>query len=63
MSVFYACSGLAQTGAGFVVDRIGPARVLAAGLALLVIGMAIIAPRPPSPASATASSIPPITAS
>ncbi len=43
MSVFYACSGFAQTGAGFVVDRIGPARVLAAGLALLIVGMTLIA--------------------
>src|SRR5690348_18272630 len=43
MSVFYACSGFAQTGAGFVVDRIGPARVLAAGLLLLIAGMTIIA--------------------
>jgi MFS family permease len=43
MSVFYACSGVAQTGAGFVVDRVGPARVLAAGLLLLIAGMAIIA--------------------
>jgi FSR family fosmidomycin resistance protein-like MFS transporter len=43
MTVFYACSGLAQTAAGFLVDRIGPPRVLAAGLGLLAAGMAIIA--------------------
>src|SRR5260370_23131161 len=43
MTVFYACSGLAQTAAGFLVDRIGPPRVLAAGLGLLIVGMAVIA--------------------
>lgn len=43
MTVFYGCSGLAQTAAGFLVDRIGPPRVLAAGLGLLAASMAIIA--------------------
>ena len=33
--VFYAVSGVAQFGAGFVVDRVGASRVLVAGLALL----------------------------
>jgi predicted MFS family arabinose efflux permease len=43
MTVFYACSGLAQTAAGFLVDRAGPPRVLAAGLGLLAASMAMIA--------------------
>ena len=43
MTVFYACSGLAQTAAGFLVDRMGPPRVLAAGLGLLAASMAAIA--------------------
>jgi FSR family fosmidomycin resistance protein-like MFS transporter len=46
MSVFYACSGTAQTAAGFLVDRIGPHRVLACGLALLAGSMALIALAP-----------------
>lgn len=33
--LFYAVSGVAQFGAGFVVDRVGASRVLVAGLALL----------------------------
>ena len=32
VTVFYASSGFAQTAAGFLVDHVGPARVLAAGL-------------------------------
>ncbi|MEK0082888.1 MFS transporter [Benzoatithermus flavus] len=47
MSVFYATSGLCQTPAGFVVDRIGAARVLAGGLAFLGAG-AILASLAPS---------------
>src|ERR1700730_9049486 len=43
MTVFYACSGLAQPAAGFLLDRIRPPRVRAAGLGLLVVGMAVIA--------------------
>jgi MFS family permease len=38
MALFYAASGLCQTPAGFVVDRVGAARVLAGGLALLGAG-------------------------
>lgn len=38
MTVFFAVSGLCQTPAGFLVDRIGAARVLIAGLALLGLG-------------------------
>lgn len=38
MTVFFAVSGLCQIGAGFLVDRIGAARVLAAGMALLAAG-------------------------
>src|SRR4051812_1232929 len=43
VTVFYASSGFAQTGAGFLVDHVGPARVLAAGLALLAASMALVA--------------------
>src|SRR5690348_3971379 len=43
VTVFYACSGLAQTAAGFLVDRIGPPRVLAGGLGLLAGSMALVA--------------------
>jgi MFS family permease len=35
MTVFFATSGLAQTPAGFLVDRIGAARVLTGGVALI----------------------------
>jgi FSR family fosmidomycin resistance protein-like MFS transporter len=35
VTLFYACSGLMQTPAGFLVDRFGANRVLPAGLALL----------------------------
>jgi MFS family permease len=43
VTVFYACSGLAQTAAGFLVDHAGPSRVLAAGLGLLAASMALVA--------------------
>jgi MFS transporter, FSR family, fosmidomycin resistance protein len=43
VTVFYAASGLAQTAAGFLVDHVGPARVLAAGLGLLAASMALVA--------------------
>jgi MFS transporter, FSR family, fosmidomycin resistance protein len=43
VTVFYASSGLAQTAAGFLVDHVGPARVLAAGLGLLAASMALVA--------------------
>src|SRR5260370_40607126 len=43
VTVFYACSGLAQTAAGFLVDHVGPSRVLAAGLGLLAASMAVVA--------------------
>jgi len=46
MTLFFAVSGLAQAAAGFVVDRIGAARVLAAGLACLTVGAAMIAVAP-----------------
>src|SRR5215468_5778065 len=46
MTVFYGCSGTAQTAAGFLVDRMGPQRVLAGGLALLAASMALIALAP-----------------
>lgn len=47
MSVFFAASGLCQTPAGFLVDRIGAARVLTVGLLLLGTG-AILAAMAPS---------------
>jgi FSR family fosmidomycin resistance protein-like MFS transporter len=43
VTVFYASSGLAQTAAGFLVDHVGPSRVLAAGLGLLAASMALVA--------------------
>src|SRR3954470_22633128 len=43
MTTFYVCSGTGQTAAGFVVDRVGPARVLVAGLGLLVVSVATMA--------------------
>jgi FSR family fosmidomycin resistance protein-like MFS transporter len=46
MTVFFATSGLAQTPAGVLVDRIGAARVLAAGVALLATGAAAAALAP-----------------
>lgn len=46
MAVLFAVSGLCQTPAGFLVDRVGAARVLAAGLFLLGAGavLASLAP-------------------
>lgn len=46
MSVFYGASGIAQTPAGFLVDRFGARRILLAGLALLAaaVGLAGLAP-------------------
>jgi len=46
ISVFYGASGLAQTPAGFLVDRIGARRVLLSGVTLLAvaIGLASLAP-------------------
>ena len=46
MTVFFAVSGLAQAAAGFVVDRIGAARVLTFGLASLCLGAVLIAMAP-----------------
>ncbi|MBI1778725.1 MAG: MFS transporter [Proteobacteria bacterium] len=43
MTIFYLCSGTGQTAAGFLVDRIGPPLVLAAGLGLLVVSVAAMA--------------------
>lgn len=42
-TVFFVASGLAQTPAGFLVDRIGAVRVLAGGLALLGAGALLAA--------------------
>jgi MFS family permease len=38
MAVFYTVSGIAQTAAGFLVDRFGARRILLAGLALVAAG-------------------------
>jgi MFS family permease len=46
MTVYFAVSGLSQAAAGFLVDRVGAARVLAAGLASLAVGTAAIAMAP-----------------
>src|SRR5216684_2671681 len=43
VTVFYASSGFAQTAAGFLVDHVGPSRVLTAGLGLLAASMALVA--------------------
>lgn len=50
MSAFFAASGLCQTPAGFLVDRIGAARVLAVGLALLGTGGVLASLAPSYPA-------------
>jgi MFS transporter, FSR family, fosmidomycin resistance protein len=42
MSVFYICSGAAQTPAGFLVDRLGARTVLMSGLAIYGLGIALI---------------------
>lgn len=42
MTLFFACSGLSQTPAGFLVDRIGAHRVLTLGLALLSASSALM---------------------
>lgn len=46
LTVFFVTSGLAQTPAGFLVDRVGAVRVLAGGLALLGIGALLAALSP-----------------
>ncbi|MCS6780789.1 MAG: MFS transporter [Geminicoccaceae bacterium] len=46
LTVFFVTSGLAQTPAGFLVDRIGAVRVLAGGLALLGAGALLAALAP-----------------
>jgi len=43
VTLLYAASGFAQTAAGFLVDHVGPARVLAVGLGLLAASMALVA--------------------
>jgi MFS family permease len=40
-SVFFGASGVAQTAAGFVVDRIGARRVLLAGMTLMAVAVAL----------------------
>lgn len=46
VTVFFVTSGLAQTPAGFLVDRVGAVRVLAGGLALLGLGALLAALAP-----------------
>ncbi|MEZ5865809.1 MAG: MFS transporter [Geminicoccaceae bacterium] len=46
MTVFFAVSAMAQAAAGFVVDRIGAAKVLAFGLTALGVGAVLIAAAP-----------------
>lgn len=46
MTIFFAVSGLTQAAAGFLVDRIGAARVLAGGLVCLAAGAFAIAVAP-----------------
>jgi MFS family permease len=46
ISVFYVCSGLAQTPAGFLVDRLGARTVLMVGLAAYGIGIALVGTMP-----------------
>ncbi len=46
LTVFFVTSGLVQTPAGFLVDRIGAVRVLAGGLALLGVGALLAAVAP-----------------
>lgn len=46
MTIFFAVSGIAQAAVGFVVDRIGAARVLAVGLACLTVGAVLVAAAP-----------------
>ncbi len=49
MAVFFTVSGLAQTAAGFIVDRFGPRAILAGGLALYTVGLGILGLAPSYP--------------
>jgi FSR family fosmidomycin resistance protein-like MFS transporter len=42
IATFYVVSGVAQTAAGFVVDRLGARTILAAGLGLYAVGLALL---------------------
>jgi MFS transporter, FSR family, fosmidomycin resistance protein len=42
MTAFYATSGLSQTAAGFLVDRLGPLPVLASGLGIISIAIGLV---------------------
>lgn len=46
MTAFFVTSGLSQPVAGFLVDRLGPKRVLFGGLALYVLGIFLVALSP-----------------
>jgi MFS family permease len=41
--IFYGVSGVAQTGAGFAVDRFGARPILAGGLAVIALALALVA--------------------
>lgn len=43
MTLFFAVSGIGQAGAGFLVDRFGPARILAAGIGCFVLAGVLLA--------------------
>jgi MFS family permease len=42
IATFYVVSGVAQTAAGFVVDRLGARNILAAGLGLYAVGLTLL---------------------
>ncbi len=46
LALFFTVSGLAQTLAGFVVDRFGARAILVAGLVLYAVGLALLAAAP-----------------
>lgn len=46
LAVFFTVSGLAQTAAGFIVDRFGARSILVAGLALYAAGLALLGTAP-----------------
>jgi MFS family permease len=46
LAVFFTVSGLAQTVAGFIVDRFGARAILVAGLALYAVGLGLLAAAP-----------------
>ncbi|MFO7189381.1 MAG: MFS transporter [Pseudomonadota bacterium] len=49
LALFYTVSGVAQTAAGFLVDRLGARRLLLAGIALMALAMFLFAALPGVP--------------